>query len=125
MLAFTLQKLYKSDLLQTNTNIDRGIQIKLIGTSIYDGDFKRLRKTSTAKISRLRTNRDLLNSLLVSSDPVISTYRPLPKKKEKKEKDLPSEILNLLQFQKNKVYDEEESDAVERSDIEDEFLLNS
>ena len=51
---------------------------------VRNKDFKRLRKTNTTKISRLRTGRDLLNSLLVSLDPVISPYRPLPKKEKRK-----------------------------------------
>ncbi|XP_025414995.1 uncharacterized protein LOC112686776 isoform X2 [Sipha flava] len=44
-------------------------------------DFKMYRRHHTRKNSRINTNKDLLHVLLISSDPLISTIRLLPKKK--------------------------------------------
>lgn len=43
-------------------------------------DYKHIREHLTRKNSRLNTNTDLLNMLLVSSDPYISSIRNLPEK---------------------------------------------
>lgn len=45
-------------------------------------DIKRYRLQHTRKISRIATNTDLLNILLLSSDPFISGQRKLPRKKK-------------------------------------------
>jgi hypothetical protein len=42
-------------------------------------DFKRIRECHARKISRSSTNTDILNSLLISSDPFISGLRKMPK----------------------------------------------
>ena len=57
-------------------------------------DFKYFREHHTRKLSRIAANQDLLNQLLVSSDPVVSSMRNLPNKHHKK---LSLEVLNLLQ----------------------------
>lgn len=44
-------------------------------------DYKTYREHHTRKDSRLHCNEDLLHILLVSSDPVISSLRNIPKKK--------------------------------------------
>lgn len=56
-------------------------------------DFKRYREYSSRKCSREKTNEDILNFFLISSDPVISSKRKLPKKNLK---IMPSEALELL-----------------------------
>ncbi len=44
-------------------------------------DFRRYREHHSRKINRTTTNQDILNFLLVSSDPLISGMRPVIKKK--------------------------------------------
>lgn len=51
------------------------------------------RQHHTRKNSRINTNEDLLHVLLISSDPLISTIRLLPKKKLQ---DLSNEAKLLL-----------------------------
>lgn len=55
---------------------------------------KFFRLWNTRKFSRKRTMEDMLNMLLVSSDPVISSLR---KKTQKKSGPIPNEVLCLLQ----------------------------
>jgi len=47
-------------------------------------DFKRYREIHTRKLSRIKTNEDLLHLLLISSDPLISSMRKVPNKPKKK-----------------------------------------
>lgn len=56
-------------------------------------DLKKYRELYTRKLSRISTNQDLLNRLLISSDPLISSLRKLP---QKKISSLSSDILFLL-----------------------------
>lgn len=44
-------------------------------------DFRRYREHHSRKFSRVASNEDILNFLLVSSDPLISNMRPIIKKK--------------------------------------------
>lgn len=56
-------------------------------------EFKKYRECFSRKISRSKTNEDILNLLLISSDPFITSMRKVPKQKESKfEKD----VLDLL-----------------------------
>lgn len=57
-------------------------------------EFRQYRKDHTRKISRTATNEDLLNHLLLTSDPLISNLRP--KHNEGKRQDLFSETRELL-----------------------------
>ncbi|XP_012564316.3 uncharacterized protein LOC105848674 isoform X1 [Hydra vulgaris] len=59
-------------------------------------DFKKFREDFSRKTSRIDTNRDLVNRLLVSSDPVITSLRKCHKKNGKSLKKYPSEVLALL-----------------------------
>ena len=45
-------------------------------------DIKMYREFHTRKISRKATNQDLLHRLLLSSDPLLTSLRPTPKKSE-------------------------------------------
>lgn len=45
-------------------------------------DFRRYRENHSRKFNRTTTNRDILNFLLVSSDPLISCMRPVIRKKK-------------------------------------------
>lgn len=56
-------------------------------------DFRRYREHHTRKHNRVVTNQDILNFLLVSSDPIISNMRPIVKRKHLA---LPSEVMSLL-----------------------------
>ncbi|XP_026314172.1 apyrase-like [Hyposmocoma kahamanoa] len=56
-------------------------------------DCRRFRERHTRKRSRIATNTDLLRMLLITSDPVINTFREVPKKKITA---LPAEVLQLV-----------------------------
>lgn len=56
-------------------------------------DFKKFREHHSRKCSREKSNCDIFNLLLLSSDPVITSKRKLPKKKLT---SLPKEALSLL-----------------------------
>lgn len=56
-------------------------------------DCRRFRERHTRKRSRIATNTDLLRMLLITSDPVINSYRELPRRKFT---SLPSEVLQLI-----------------------------
>lgn len=56
-------------------------------------DCRRFREHNTRKRSRIATNRDLLNMLLITSDPVINSLREVPKKRTG---NLPPEVLDLI-----------------------------
>lgn len=56
-------------------------------------DIKLYRTKHTRKISRIKTNTDLLSALMVSSDPLITAIRPLPKKQTK---TLSADVQHLL-----------------------------
>lgn len=57
-------------------------------------DFKKYREQYSRKCSREQSNIDVFNLLLLSSDPIITSKRQLPKKKLQ---SLPPEALHLLQ----------------------------
>lgn len=56
-------------------------------------DCRRFREHHTRKQSRISTNRDMLNMLIITSDLVINSFREFPNKKPDK---LPIEVLKLL-----------------------------
>ena len=49
----------------------------------YNKEYRLMRRDHTRKNSRINTNTDLLNMLLVSSDPYVSSIRKTTIKKEK------------------------------------------
>jgi hypothetical protein len=57
-------------------------------------DIKKFREHYTRKLSRESTNLDLMRRLMLTSDPVISSLRELPKKSRG---SLPSAVLALLE----------------------------
>lgn len=57
-------------------------------------DFKKYRENFARKCSRTKTNHDLVNRLLVSSDPLISSGRTM--QTQKNAKFLPTSVLQLL-----------------------------
>jgi len=57
-------------------------------------DIKKFREHYTRKLSRELTNLDLIRKLMLTSDPVISSLRELPKKSRE---SLPSAVLALLE----------------------------
>lgn len=56
-------------------------------------DYKTIREHHTRKDTRQHTNEDLLNMLLVSSDPYISSIRIIPNKTNQ---DISDEVRSLL-----------------------------
>lgn len=56
-------------------------------------EYRFFREHNTRKTSRINCNKDLLHMLLISSDPLISSKRKLPRKKS----SLGSEVLGLLE----------------------------
>ena len=56
-------------------------------------DFKNCRENYSRKCSRQKTNADILNYFLISSDPLITSKRKLPKRKLQ---GLPKEAIDLL-----------------------------
>lgn len=58
-----------------------------------NNDFKRYRENNSRKCSREKSNMDIFNFFLLSSDPVISSKRKLCKKKLQ---SLPKQAINLL-----------------------------
>lgn len=58
------------------------------------------RQYRTRKISRTKTNEDLLHALLLSSDPVISSLRKLP---QRKSHSLPREVVEMLKIPEQKI----------------------
>nr|CAI5842224.1 unnamed protein product [Callosobruchus analis] len=48
----------------------------------HNKDCRRFREKNTRKRSRIATNRDLLNMILITSDPVINSFREVPKKRQ-------------------------------------------
>lgn len=58
-------------------------------------DFRKYREVRSRKCNRKFTNEDILNNLLISSDPVISNLRPI--KNKRNFTDFPLEVLSLLE----------------------------
>lgn len=56
-------------------------------------DYKTYRAAFSRKMSRISTNTDVLHNLLISSDPIISDIRDLPKRHSK---PLPAEVLEMV-----------------------------
>lgn len=57
-------------------------------------DFKRYREHNSRKCSREKTNQDIFNYFLISSDPLITSKRKIQKRKLQ---DLPKEAIAMLQ----------------------------
>lgn len=60
-------------------------------------EYRKFRESNTRKMSRIKCNEDLLHTLLISSDPVISSIRPLP---QKKKSSLSKAVISLLEMPK-------------------------
>lgn len=56
-------------------------------------DCRRFREHHTRKRSRIATNTDLLNMLIITSDPLINSLREVPRRKISK---LPTEVMKLI-----------------------------
>lgn len=57
-------------------------------------DFRWYREHNTRKMSRIECNEDLFHMLVITSDPVISSMRELPRRKDE---IFSKDVLNLLQ----------------------------
>nr|XP_022904419.1 uncharacterized protein LOC111416597 [Onthophagus taurus] len=96
--------------------------------------YRRVREKHTRKMDRLVTTEDLINTMFVLSDPIISLKRGLPKHKREA---LPDEVLQLLKIQKGEVAEDniiknqeednndEEEDQEENDDDEEEAEENN
>lgn len=80
-------------------------------------DFRRFREHHSRKKSRQDSNQDILNMLVVSSDPFLSAQRPTLDAKKKK--NFFSETLDLIQFQ------ETEFEFLDISNIDSDSELES
>ncbi|KAL4152921.1 hypothetical protein QTP88_000754 [Uroleucon formosanum] len=89
-------------------------------------DFKRYREHTSRKCCREKTNLDILNLFLLSSDPVISSKRKLFKKKTQ---SMPTEALALLkspdvqvshQYAKDSDDDDNDENDVDNGDDDDD-----
>lgn len=81
-------------------------------------DCRRFKEFYTQKISRESTNKDLLRMLLISSDPVVNSFRTNP---QKPSTIFSPEVLNLLKspdihFINNDSNDEDEKLSVSSED---------
>lgn len=79
-------------------------------------DYKRYREHHTRKCSREKSMEDILHMLLVSSDPLINSFR---NKRQKKSSQLSQEVLALLENSAMNADNDEDSDYSASSDVED------
>ena len=81
-------------------------------------DFREYRKQYSRKTSRICTNEDILNNLLISSDPYITSFRQLPQRKLVK---FPKEVIEMLKpsYQQT-IQSEAETDVSTDSDSDSE-----
>ena len=85
-------------------------------------DYCQIWQENTCKIARSHTTEDLMHGLLVSSDPVISSIRPLP---QKITRILPLPVLNLLRDKSETKHElwamylssEKQDEAIERTSV--------
>lgn len=79
--------------------------------------FRQYRQNFSRKFSRVMCNRDVLNRLLLSSDPLISSRRP---QQHKKSNPFSAETLSLLlpENLQSESSDEEKENEIDLSDIE-------
>lgn len=71
-------------------------------------NYNRFRENHSWKSSRIHTNTDLFNFLLVSSDPIITSLRTQPNKSHTK---LPPEANNLLNIETSELKKIKTSDS--------------
>lgn len=76
-------------------------------------DFKRYREYYSRKCSREKTNRDIFNFLLLSSDPVITSKQI---KRKKRLEHLPQEALHLLKTPSLNASSDQDSESDDDSD---------
>lgn len=87
-------------------------------------DFKKYREHNSRKCSRLKTNTDIFNLFLLSSDPVISSKRKLHTKKLQ---NLPKEAVDLLKPPAIQIICDQDTDDDGSADDEedDDIYANS
>ncbi|KAG5887587.1 hypothetical protein JTB14_025746 [Gonioctena quinquepunctata] len=56
-------------------------------------DIRKFRGEFSRKCNRVKTNQDIFYRLLISSDPIITSHRSLPKRKRE---IIPADVLNML-----------------------------
>lgn len=78
-------------------------------------DCRKYRELFTRKTSRIDTNTDLFNRLLISSDPYIASLRKAPKTKHS---EVTPEVLELLETFADPCNDYESSDDCNESSSE-------
>lgn len=82
-------------------------------------DCRRYREHNTRKCGRVATNTDLLNMLLITSDPLINSLRKKPRKKISKH---PKEVLDLFVHSEEQANLQEENHSeTETESSEDEY----
>lgn len=97
-MSSTVHKLliYGADIIEKNNIVPIGTLSEEASES-RNKDFRRFREHHSRKRSRQDSNQDILNMLVVSSDPLLSAQRP--KLDAKKKQSFFAETLDLIQFQ--------------------------
>lgn len=79
-------------------------------------DCRKYRECFTRKTSRVDTNLDLIRRLLITSDPLIASFRASPKTKRGK---LSPEVIELLNMPKYQLSNSSENSDIDNSEIDD------
>lgn len=97
-MSSTVHKLliHGADIIEKNNIVPIGTLSEEASES-RNKDFRRFREHHSRKRSRQDSNQDILNMLVVSSDPLLSAQRP--KLDAKKKQSFFAETLDLIQFQ--------------------------
>ena len=99
-MSSTVHKLliHGADIIEKNDIVPIGTLLEEASES-RNKDFRRFREHHSRKISRQDSNHDILNMLVVSSDPFLSAQRP--KLDAKRKQSFFAETLDLIQFQES------------------------
>lgn len=85
-------------------------------------EFKRIRRDLSRKTSRISSNTDIFNTLMVSSDPIISTIRRKPQKKIKTLSEDAVQLLKPPADPQSETDDDESNDEEEEEEVTDENI---
>lgn len=117
-MSSTVHKLliHGADIIANNNIVPIG-KLSEEASEARNKDFRRFREHNSRKMSRQASNADILNMLILSSDPLISSQRP--KLETKKGKDFFAETLELIKFP------ESPFEVVDMSNLEPDSELGS
>lgn len=81
--------------------------------------YKNLRQYHSRKTSRINTNIDILNWMLISSDPVITSHREKPKKQGEIYNDVVVDMLRMPTYLCSEEVEEIDDDDSDHTDVDD------